>query len=518
MRSLIKFPALALALALCSCSACPPFRLIHDDDGDSNWDYRHLTVGKIDSAVATLAGTGVTSYAICTGSDYVHYGSQYADSTFLKGSGLKERGVDFIRTVLVSAREHGMEPIVTYRMNDLHFTSLTDESARADFFLSKWWHEHPEFWVNEDFGWHTVGAYDFAHKEVRDHKVAMMTEQIDMYGDVMDVYLMDFLRFFCYFKQGQGRSHTAEMTDMVRRMRCVTDSLSKVKGHRIMLAARVAPVNDNNLDQGLDVRQWLKEGLVDFLSLGIHCILDGQTPVDAFRQEMGKDLNVPVYASGCDIMYDYADEEEISDGMIRAWCSNVFARGADGLQSFNYYGYYGKWRNNAPSPVSGTVVNRSFYPEMYGELTSPEKLEGRNKIFWLSEGQREYGLIPNTPLPLEIAPGEEAEAVIFVGDKMKKAHPEEVIFFYRTGAGVPLEVTLNGQVALREEPTYNAIYDRNTRLREGQCQRAVVFPSGAVRHGDNVLKFKSAADAAPVTLVRTELALKYGPVEQCGYF
>lgn len=517
MRSIIKILALICALVSCSCASRPQFRLIHDDDGDSNWDFKHLTVEKIDSAVALVAGTGVTSFAICTGSDYVHYGSQYADSSFLKDSGLKERGVDFIRTVLVKAREHGMEPIVTHRMNDLHFTSLTDESARADFFMSKWWHEHPEFWINEDFGWHTEGAYDFAHKEVRDRKVAIMTEQLEMYGDVMDVYLMDFLRFFCYFKQGRGRSHTAEMTDMVRCMRAVTDSIGKAKGHKILLAARVAPVNDNNLDQGLDVRQWLKEGLVDFLTLGIHMIVDSNMPVARFRDELGGDLNVPVYACGCNTAYWInGGYEDITDGMIRGFCSSVLAQGADGLQSFNFY-FGQKAINDGISHEAGKTVNRVFHPSMYKELVSGEKLEGRNKIYWLSKGNGEYGLTPDTVLPLSVAPGGEGEAFMFVGDKMKESKPEEVILFFRTDTDIPVAASLNGIPSIKEEPSYPELYDRITGLEEGQRQWAYVFPADAVRHGDNVIRFKSLGNA-PVKILRTEIALKYGPVEECGYF
>ena len=506
-----------LAVLLCSCTGKPRYRLIHDDDGDSIWrPFANVTEEYIDSQVGLVAGTGVTSFAVCAGSDYVHYGSQHADSSFLKDSGLKERGLDFIRTVLEKAREKGMEPILTYRVNDLHFTDTLDMSqGDSRFYMSKWWWDHPQFWVNEDFGWHTVGAYDFAHKEVRDHKVAMMTEQLDMYGDVADVYLMDFLRFFCYFKQGQGRNHTAEMTDMVRQMRAVTDSIGKAKGHKILLAARVAPVLDDDLREGLDVREWLKEGLVDFLTLGIHMYVDGNTPVAKFRRDLGKDLNVPVYACGCNIMYSYDDDEIISDGMVRGWCSSVLAQGADGLQSFNYYTGLRNLEANVPE---GSLVNRRFHMDIYEELTSLDKLEGRNKIYWLSDGSREYGLTPNTPLPLEIAPGGEGEALIYVGDRMKTTRPEEVIFFFRTSADVPLEVTLNGRDILKEVPEYNALYDRNTHLWDGQVQWAVTFSSDALRHGENVLRFKNAEGEGPVKIIRTELALKYGPVDQYGYF
>ena len=101
---------------------------------------------------------------------------------------------------------------------------------------------------------------------------------------------------------------------------------------------------------------------------------------------------------------------------------------------------------------------------------------------------------------------------------MKTTRPEEVIFFFRTSADMPLEVTLNGRDILKEVPEYNALYDRNTHLRDGQVQWAVTFSSDALRHGENVLRFKNAEGEGPVKIIRTELALKYGPVDQYGYF
>ena len=106
---------------------------------------------------------------------------------------------------------------------------------------------------------------------------------------------------------------------------------------------------------------------------------------------------------------------------------------------------------------------------------------------------------------------------MFVGDKMKESKPEEVILFFRTDTDIPVAASLNGIPSIKEEPSYPELYDRITGLEEGQRQWAYVFPADAVRHGDNVIRFKSLGNA-PVKILRTEIALKYGPVEECGYF
>lgn len=100
---------------------------------------------------------------------------------------------------------------------------------------------------------------------------------------------------------------------------------------------------------------------------------------------------------------------------------------------------------------------------------------------------------------------------------MKESKPEEVILFFRTDTNIPVAASLNGVPSIKEEPSYPELYDRATGLKDGQHQRAYVFPADAVRHGDNVIRFKSSG-SAPVIILRTELALKYGPVEECGYF
>ncbi len=44
---------------------------------------------------------------------------------------------------------------------------------------------------------------DFAHPEVRDHKLAIITEQLEKY-EMIDGLDLDFMRFIVYFKQGEG--------------------------------------------------------------------------------------------------------------------------------------------------------------------------------------------------------------------------------------------------------------------------------------------------------------------------
>ncbi len=66
--------------------------------------------------------------------------------------------------------------------------------------------QHPEYWLNDTTqGYNSGGAFDFAIKEVRDRKLAIISEQLENYADIIDGYDLDFMRFIVYFKSAQGR-------------------------------------------------------------------------------------------------------------------------------------------------------------------------------------------------------------------------------------------------------------------------------------------------------------------------
>lgn len=520
------------------------FRILFDDDGNSNclfncmWNRGPLAPWQVDSCVNIQAGTQVTSYAICAGGDYFNYRSKYGrvigddlngtlkcgDDTaayksfhqaYLNHLNLEAAGSDVIRRSLTQAKKKGMETVLTLRMNDLHFNDL---SMNCPIYFTEWWLNHPQFWTNDSTqGWHSAGALDFVHKEVRARKLDYVKEQLGKYGDVLDVYLLDYMRFFSYFKTGEGPGHVQEMTQMMREIRSVVDEESRKRNKKILLAVRIAPTLADNMRNGIDVREWLKESLLDFVCIGIHIVLDPNMPVAEFRRSLGKDLNVPLYPS-CDVV-TYTEFEDISEGMYRGFCSNMLSQGADGLELFNYYfqEYNCVYHGNVP-PTNGGMTCRKHNPYMLNELGSLETLEGRNKIYWLSDGKTQYGLKPNTVLPLSLTADNSKNATIYVGDRMKKKRPEEVILFVRTKGDADMEITLNGRRQTKSVPSYTVLYDKNVKLGKAERQYAVTFPSEAVKHGDNVICFKASKGAQPFIIKRTELALKYGDVKKCGYF
>ena len=79
---------LLFTLLLClgipaSLQAGRPWRYLHNNDGTdllSNiWHGRRpISVADVNECVDLIAGTGVTTYLMCTGSDFAYYRSRYA--------------------------------------------------------------------------------------------------------------------------------------------------------------------------------------------------------------------------------------------------------------------------------------------------------------------------------------------------------------------------------------------------------------------------------------------------------
>ncbi|MCF0172594.1 MAG: hypothetical protein HUJ91_02520, partial [Bacteroidales bacterium] len=517
------------------------WRLIHNNDGTdllaNLWfGRRPISVSDIEACVDMVAETPVSTYMMCTGSEFVYYRSEYAtmlgddrggtrdcgtDSALFNSINryyrnilkLEEEGTDVVRVALNRAKKRGMEAFVTYRMNDLHFN---DVKRPHSLLCADFWNDHPEWWtMDASQGYLSDGALDFAVKEVREHKKSIIFEQLDRY-EMLDGFELDFMRFSVYFKGDGGRNHLEEMTQMVREIKGHADSLGKLRGHPIMLAARVPITLEACLDKGLDIRQWLHEGLLDFITIGVHWTGDTALPVERFRKELGADLNIPLYATIDD--GGFRPRELFSHGMILGAASHILGQGADGIYLFNYYlAEYNqlKMRGESLTVEPGGTTCRIRTPHLLSFLASPDSLEGRNKSYCLGHWQPQYKVKPITDLPIAVCPDSTAAGQIFVGDK-KCGTAQEAILFFRTDSPVRPKIWFNSTEITRFGDDYPETYDRARGLNESERQFAVIVPANFIKHGLNTIEFRS--ESGSCRIIRLELSLRYGSVEECGYF
>ena len=509
-------------------------RLIHNNDGTeilgNNWfGKRPLTLADVNQYVDMVANSQVTTYMICSGSDFFYYRSKYGKLMGDDKEGhldcgkdtalynvlrrinqnallMEKEGTDIVEATLKRAKEKSLEAFITYRMNDLHFA---DTSAGCPLQYGAFWKENPQYWTNDTTlsGWNARNALDFAHPEVREYKLNIIKEQFEKYGALIDGYELDFMRFIVYFKKDQAEKNASLITEMVQAAKNIADSVGNKK---ILLTARIPATISDCKKKGLDVQEWVKLGLIDFLTMGVHWRGEPAMPVAEFKNQLG--FEIPVYATLDDGTYN--PREAYSHGMYRGMASHAMAQGAGGIYLFNYFltGY--NEANQKLQPKEGTLVCRTIAPELLQELGSLETLRKRNKIYALSDGASSYELTPNSPLPLLIQ--QNTEAGIFIGDDVNADEPQEVILFIRTNKKDSFSVSINGSALQQINADYPRLYDKLTGIKEPQHVTAFIVPANVVIQGNNKIVFSASANE--LILQRVELALKYGSVEECGYF
>lgn len=523
-------------------------RLIHNNDGSdallNRW-FGGTPVHKadidryVDMVAETPKGkTQVTTFMMCTGSDFIYYpGSKYgryfgddlngtlpyADSATkqlwqLAGQGvrnLQAEGTDVIKASLERAKMHGMEAFISFRMNDLHFAD-TASGNRATF--PDFWFEHPEYWTHDTTqGWHSGQAFDFSYPEVRQHKLNIIKEQLERY-DMIDGYELDFMRFIVLFKTGEGREKAPLITEMVREIKHTIDSLSAVRGHKILLAVRVPVTVEGALDKGLDVKQWADEGLIDFVTIGVHWRGDTGIPVAKFRKEFGHN-EIPLYASIDD--GGYLPREFYSDGMYRGMASHILGEGADGVYLFNYYfgDLYNRQQNNLPLLEEGGLVRRTRTPELLNEIGSLATLQGRNKIYCMSDGVTDaYRALGAAQLPVAVSSGRATDLTVQIADSLKSYTPEEMILFLRTDRPANINLEVNGTKITEQKPEYVHLYDRDRGMRPENRMYAYILPAGSLHQGENTIRMVDETLDNYFVVERVEMALKFGDVKTHGYF
>ena len=204
---------------------------------------------------------------------------------------------------------------------------------------------------------------DFKHEEVRAERFALIQETLDNYD--IDGFELQLNYGLHYFHPDEVKAGRQIMTGWVRQ---VYRALKK-SGRQRELAIRVPASIPGCLGMGLDVRTWIKEGIVD--------VLIGQTYSGPELQDQMADFRPLVKAargSKCRIhaaLQSHVDSDRLHEAniqMVRAAACNYWDQGVDGL-------YLAHWFNNWP-------YGASFY-EKLRELPYPEIMAPKDKQYYV---------------------------------------------------------------------------------------------------------------------------------------
>jgi hypothetical protein len=484
-------------------------RVIFNNDGDDVIYTRKTPTAEALLALRTapLLGSQVDSIfysnSMCFGSAL--HGSRVMEpfvstEDIFKDNGLAQllqRGIDPIRVMVDFGHKHGIEVFWDMRMNDTHDAGL---SGYGPYLLPKLKRDHPEWLVGspaQQPKYGTWSSVNYASAEIRELCFRFFEEVCQRFD--VDGVELDFFRHACFFKsvaQG-GRASRAEldqMTDLVRRIRQMTEREGLRRGRPILVAIRVPDSVEFCQGIGLDLERWLSEGLTDIL-VGT-CYF--QFNRWEYLVELGHRHGVTVYPSLSESRVRGETRlRRQSLESYRARAMRVWAAGGDGIYVFN-----------------------SFNPRdtIWRELGDPAGLRSKDKLYFVTvrngnperymAGGRKMVqvpiLTPSDPWPLPA--DKPAETEILVGDDLAWARqaglaPRVTCHVRTTAAG--LEVCLN---AVRlEKPTAKADW----------LDYAV--PPAVVKKGVNRLTFRVAAEKAPgkpAKLLDAALSITFKPAER----
>lgn len=335
-----------------------PRRLIANNDGcDALYYPSDLAVtpeGFLDRRTTVLRGSQVDAVSYCTissgfgffthrttaGEILTRQGADYGIQPQQRNiaGDLIAQGTDTLGLVSTYVRANGMEAFWSMRMNDTHDVAHTPQKP---YFLFPPLKEAHADWLvgnpvqRSKFGrWSSV---NYGRAEVRELAFRYIEEVCRGYD--VDGVDLDFFRHLCYFPStahgGKASDRERnEMTDLIRRVRGMTEAVGLQRGRPILILARVPDSVGFSRDMGLDLEAWLAEGLLDLVAFTDYFRLN---PWE-YGVQLGHRYNVPVYPSLTDprvlkeTRFKRASVEAYRGRAAKAW-----AAGADGLYVFNLY-------------------------------------------------------------------------------------------------------------------------------------------------------------------------------------
>ncbi|HVJ86245.1 MAG TPA: hypothetical protein VM452_11415 [Caulifigura sp.] len=431
-------------------------RIIYDNDGNEPFfEMKGLTRNEfLEHRTAALAGSQVDTIIYCGNAGFglstrktdvwsLHrfQAEPYTESKF---GALLDAGIDNMQVIVEFGHEHGMEVFTSIRVNDTHDAG-SSVLAKARIENTPFKKDHPERLLGtpesrpRHGGW---AAVNYARQDVQDSLFHYAEEAMVNYD--LDGVHLDFFRHPVFFPStAAGQLATDEerrhMSQLLRRIRTRADEIGRARKRPLLISVRVPDSARYCHDIGLDLENWLADGLVDMLVVASYFQLNDWS----VTAELGRRYKVPVYPS--------LDESRVPaelDGKarnslesFRARAAVAFDSGCNGIATFNLF--------NPRSPIfreCGDAEQLRKLPRTY--FASPI---GLRKAAGGNLPTDDYCQVEtlNPERPKALTQGEPVSARLYLGANFKTLPGQRATLQLRfTGVAKPaqVEVTLNGHV------------------------------------------------------------------------
>ncbi len=234
--------------------------------------------------------------------------------------------------------ERGMNFLPSFRLNDQH-GMLPHEGQYGSFRR-----DHPEWIIGDK-------AMDYGVPEVREHILMVVRELTERYD--LDGIDLDFMRWPICFRDDQVQANVPLMTGFVGEVRSILDGAGKRRGRHMLLSVRV-PLNIGDgslvnphpmrsdiecLGVGLDVRAWVREGLIDVVCPMNFFYTDWHTMIanmDEWR-ELTDGTQCGLYPTIHSMALDDYTPPYVSAESYRGAAHSYYLHGADGIALYNLW-------------------------------------------------------------------------------------------------------------------------------------------------------------------------------------
>lgn len=325
--------------------------LFNNDGGEPAVEMKEPTAEDFLSRRTTkLAGTHVDAIFYCTRTSgfgvFTHFtkigqvftctAGRYAGNQM---GALLKAGLDPLQMQIDFGRGRHIEVFWSLRMNDTHDGSKTDYGPIL-FRDNKLKNEHPEYLlgtIKKPLKHGAWSAVNFALPEVRDLAFRYIEEVCRNYD--IDGVELDFFRhpvFFPSTARGEPatRAELDAMTDLVKRVRTMTDEVGAHRGKPILIAMKVPDSVEYCQAIGLDLETWLKQDYLDLLIPGGYFQLNEWEYSVALAHRYG----VKVYPSLDESRLKDKDANALRVAIngYRGRAASAWAAGVDGVYFFNF--------------------------------------------------------------------------------------------------------------------------------------------------------------------------------------
>ena len=322
--------------------------------------YQKITMQDVDDFIRQYQDTQITDFFVCVGAESAWYNSSLIDNVIKQYDRWTAAGKtnenetdaivssvrlakDFLETYGMSLQEAfvdtlrkiGINPWISIRMNDIHFSSAEDSMFFSEFFRNN---RHKNRVSHRKPAGYFDYAFDYLFPEVREHFLTVIEDAL-LHFDAYGIEL-DFMREIYSIGIGREYEGIAVINAFMRDVHALVKKAEERIGHPMKIAVRLPDTPEKALRLGFDFFDWIDAGLIDHITVTPRWeSTDNHIPIDLWKKIL-RGTGVTL-AAGQEVLMDSYHrrkrkyEFNTYETAIATACAHHF-QGADAIYLFNY--------------------------------------------------------------------------------------------------------------------------------------------------------------------------------------